>query len=109
MSQGGVLKMSSSSFLFFFRGERSPLQPHLQGNGLRMSLDCHSRFVAARSSEVFHSSCYQNGKRYAGKRAVVVGSNTSAHDIAEDLWESGAKAQHGIRRSGEWLDRGLAS
>jgi len=40
--------------------------------------------------EVLHSCEYKNGHRYAGKRAVVVGSNTSAHDIAEDLWEAGA-------------------
>jgi len=40
--------------------------------------------------EVFHSSAYAGGKKYAGRRVVVVGSNTSAHDIAEDLWEQGA-------------------
>eukprot|EP00425_Heterocapsa_triquetra_P003084 CAMPEP_0195055994 /NCGR_PEP_ID=MMETSP0448-20130528/4554_1 /TAXON_ID=66468 /ORGANISM="Heterocapsa triquestra, Strain CCMP 448" /LENGTH=616 /DNA_ID=CAMNT_0040085767 /DNA_START=70 /DNA_END=1920 /DNA_ORIENTATION=+ len=41
--------------------------------------------------EVFHSCEYKNGQKYAGKRTIVVGSNTSAHDIAEDLWEHGAQ------------------
>ncbi|CAK9090631.1 unnamed protein product [Durusdinium trenchii] len=41
--------------------------------------------------DVLHSSVFVNGKKYQGKKAVVVGSNTSAHDIAEDLWECGAE------------------
>lgn len=40
--------------------------------------------------DILHSCEYKNGHKHAGKRAVVVGSNTSAHDIAEDLWEAGA-------------------
>jgi putative flavoprotein involved in K+ transport len=38
-----------------------------------------------------HSSGYKTGEPYAGKACVVVGSNSSAHDIAADLWEWGAK------------------
>lgn len=38
-----------------------------------------------------HSSGYKNGDPYAGKACIVVGSNSSAHDIAADLWECGAK------------------
>ncbi|MEO0361423.1 MAG: NAD(P)/FAD-dependent oxidoreductase, partial [Pseudomonadota bacterium] len=30
------------------------------------------------------------GEAYAGKKAVVIGSNNSAHDICADLWEHGA-------------------
>jgi len=37
----------------------------------------------------FHSSKYQGGAPHKGKRAVVIGSNTSAHDICQDLWEQG--------------------
>ena len=37
-----------------------------------------------------HSSGYKTGEPYAGKACVVVGSNSSAHDIAADLWEYGA-------------------
>jgi putative flavoprotein involved in K+ transport len=39
---------------------------------------------------VLHSARWQDGRLFAGRRAVVVGSNTSAHDICQDLWESGA-------------------
>lgn len=38
-----------------------------------------------------HSSAYRSAEGWAGRRAVVVGSNTSAHDIALDLWEAGAQ------------------
>jgi putative flavoprotein involved in K+ transport len=37
-----------------------------------------------------HSSQYKSGAEWRGKRAVVVGSNNSAHDICADLWEHGA-------------------
>jgi putative flavoprotein involved in K+ transport len=37
-----------------------------------------------------HSSQHPGPERYAGKRAVVVGSNNSAHDICAALWEHGA-------------------
>ena len=34
---------------------------------------------------------YKTGKPYAGKSCIVVGANSSAHDIAADLWEYGAQ------------------
>jgi putative flavoprotein involved in K+ transport len=37
-----------------------------------------------------HSSKHPGPDRYAGKRAVVIGSNNSAHDICAALWEHGA-------------------
>ena len=39
-----------------------------------------------------HSSAYQGGEAHAcaGKACVVLGANTSAHDICADLWEQGA-------------------
>ena len=37
-----------------------------------------------------HSSQYESGEEWRGKRVVVVGSNNSAHDICADLWEHGA-------------------
>lgn len=40
--------------------------------------------------EAFHSSAYQNGDRYRGKKCAVIGSASSAHDICVDLWENGA-------------------
>ncbi len=38
-----------------------------------------------------HSSQYKSGEDWRGKRALVVGSNNSAHDICADLWEHGAE------------------
>jgi putative flavoprotein involved in K+ transport len=41
--------------------------------------------------ELYHSSRYATGKPYEGMACIVLGSNSSAHDIAADLWEYGAK------------------
>ncbi|HUL65311.1 MAG TPA: NAD(P)/FAD-dependent oxidoreductase [Burkholderiaceae bacterium] len=38
-----------------------------------------------------HSSKFKGGDDWKGKKAVVVGSNNSAHDICADLWEHGAQ------------------
>lgn len=38
---------------------------------------------------MLHSSRYTCGADYVGKKAVVIGSNTSAHDVCQDLWEQG--------------------
>jgi putative flavoprotein involved in K+ transport len=43
------------------------------------------------AGSVVHSSGYKNGEDWRGKRAVVVGSSTSGHDICADLWEHGAQ------------------
>lgn len=37
-----------------------------------------------------HSSQHPGPDAYAGKRAVIIGSNNSAHDICGALWEAGA-------------------
>jgi len=42
--------------------------------------------------EVIHSSSFVSGAAYAGKRVVVVGCGTSAHDICADLHSHGACA-----------------
>ncbi len=36
-----------------------------------------------------HSSAHPGPDKYKGKRAVVIGSNNSAHDISAALWEQG--------------------
>ena len=51
------------------------------------------------AGEQYHSSRHQSGERFLGKRAVVIGSNTSAHDIAVDLWEGGAAEVTMVQRS----------
>ncbi|WP_116110388.1 NAD(P)/FAD-dependent oxidoreductase [Amycolatopsis ruanii] len=40
--------------------------------------------------EQHHSSQHPGPDAYAGKKAVVIGSNNSAHDICAALWEHGA-------------------
>ena len=40
--------------------------------------------------DLHHSSKHPGPDGYRGKRAVVIGSNTSAHDICAALWEEGA-------------------
>jgi putative flavoprotein involved in K+ transport len=37
-----------------------------------------------------HSSAFPGGEGWGGKRCVVVGASTSAHDICADLWQNGA-------------------
>jgi cation diffusion facilitator CzcD-associated flavoprotein CzcO len=39
---------------------------------------------------VLHSSRYDDGEAWQGKKAVVIGSGNSGHDIAQDLHSSGA-------------------
>jgi putative flavoprotein involved in K+ transport len=40
----------------------------------------------------YHSSRHATSGPLAGKNCIVVGANSSAHDICADLWEHGAKA-----------------
>src|SRR5262249_33652994 len=40
---------------------------------------------------ILHSSQYQDGEAWRGKRVLVIGSGNSGHDIAQDLHASGAK------------------
>ena len=40
---------------------------------------------------MLHSSQYDDGEAWKGKRALVIGTGNSGHDIAQDLHSSGAK------------------
>src|ERR1700676_3053145 len=40
---------------------------------------------------VLHSSQYSDGEDWKGKKALVIGTGNSGHDIAQDLYSSGAK------------------
>lgn len=42
------------------------------------------------SGKVLHSSGYEDGEDWYGKRALVIGTGNSGHDIAQDLHSSGA-------------------
>jgi putative flavoprotein involved in K+ transport len=60
-----------------------------------------------------HSSAHPGPDRYKGKRAVVIGSNNSAHDICAALWEAGAdvtmvqRSSTHVVRSDSLMDLGL--
>jgi putative flavoprotein involved in K+ transport len=43
------------------------------------------------SGTVLHSSQYGDGEEWQGKKALVIGTGNSGHDIAQDLYSSGAK------------------
>ncbi|WP_431016459.1 flavin-containing monooxygenase [Bradyrhizobium pachyrhizi] len=43
------------------------------------------------SGTVMHSSRYEDGENWTGKRALVIGTGNSGHDIAQDLHSSGAE------------------
>jgi cation diffusion facilitator CzcD-associated flavoprotein CzcO len=42
------------------------------------------------AAQVLHSSQYRDGEDWSGKRAIVIGTGNSGHDIAQDLYSSGA-------------------
>ncbi len=47
--------------------------------------------IASFKGKLLHSSAYRGAASFKGKRAVVVGAASSAHDVAVDLWEAGAE------------------
>jgi putative flavoprotein involved in K+ transport len=65
--------------------------------------------------EQHHSSDHPGADAYSGKRAVVIGSNNSAHDICAALWEHGAdvtmvqRSSTHIVRSDTLMDIGLSA
>jgi cation diffusion facilitator CzcD-associated flavoprotein CzcO len=48
--------------------------------------------------EVLHSSQFAGAAGYAGRRALVVGTGNSGHDIAQDLYSNGAEAVTLVQR-----------
>jgi putative flavoprotein involved in K+ transport len=51
------------------------------------------------AGKVLHSSQYEDGEAWAGKRAIVLGTGNSGHDIAQDLYAGGAKVTLVQRRA----------
>ncbi|KAH3672784.1 hypothetical protein WICMUC_004006 [Wickerhamomyces mucosus] len=49
--------------------------------------------------EIVHSSQHTSGTNYVDKKALVVGACNSAHDIAQDFYEQGAKDVTMLQRS----------
>lgn len=54
-----------------------------------------------------HSAQHPGGGDWTGKKAVVIGSNNSAHDICADLWEHGADVTM-VQRSSTHIARSEA-
>jgi cation diffusion facilitator CzcD-associated flavoprotein CzcO len=50
------------------------------------------------AGEIVHSSSFTSGVQFAGKHAIVVGTGTSGHDVAQDLYENGASSVTMIQR-----------
>jgi putative flavoprotein involved in K+ transport len=67
------------------------------------------------AGEQHHSSRHPGPDAYKGKKAVVIGSNNSAHDICAALWEAGAdvtmvqRSSTLIVRSETLMDIGLSA
>src|SRR3954463_16773310 len=69
-----------------------PFWPPVKGAGSRASR-------GERGVPVLHSSEFTSGADHRGKKCIVVGSSTSAHDICADLYESGAAEVTMIQRA----------
>lgn len=57
----------------------TPNIPHLEG-------------IQSFTGEVLHTSEFSSGANYAGKKVLIVGVGTSAHDVALDLYRNSARA-----------------
>jgi len=53
--------------------------------------------------DIHHSARHISGAKYRGKRAVIVGSCNSGHDIAADFYEHGAESVTMIQRSSTYV------
>lgn len=51
------------------------------------------------TGEVLHSSRFSSGVAYRGKHAIVIGTGTSGHDVAQDLSSNGAASVTMVQRS----------
>jgi cation diffusion facilitator CzcD-associated flavoprotein CzcO len=47
--------------------------------------------LAAYKGTLIHSSAYEDGEAWKGRDALVIGTGNSGHDIAQDLYSSGAR------------------
>lgn len=80
----------------------SPRVPHIPG-------------AASFTGVQQHSSQFRSGASWAGKRCIVLGTGTSAHDICTDLWEHGAevtmlqRASTTVVRSETLMELGIGS
>jgi cation diffusion facilitator CzcD-associated flavoprotein CzcO len=55
------------------------------------------------NGDIYHSSQHSGGSKYRGKKAVVVGSCNSGHDIAMDFYEQGVSCVTLVQRSSTYV------
>tara|TARA_R110000787_G_scaffold63679_4_gene143444 strand:- start:4712 stop:6520 length:1809 start_codon:yes stop_codon:yes gene_type:complete len=78
LKRGGETRTMRPRHLVFATGVSAiPIMPDLPG------LDDFA-------GTVMHSGAYTEGRAWAGKRALVIGTGNSAHDVAQDLHACGA-------------------
>jgi putative flavoprotein involved in K+ transport len=98
-------------------GERVVLHPRQLVLATGMSGKANVPAIAGQErfrGDQHHSSQHPGPDAYVGKRAVVIGSNNSAHDICAALWEQGAdvtmiqRSSTHIVKSDSLMELGLA-
>lgn len=52
---------------------------------------------------IVHSSQHKTGRDWVGKKAVVVGACTSAHDISKDFYDQGVGSITMVQRSSTYI------
>ncbi|KAJ7253392.1 FAD/NAD-P-binding domain-containing protein [Mycena haematopus] len=72
------------------------------------------RIPVIRDQEVFigttlHSSKYNGGKPFSGKRVIVVGAGNTAADICQDLVFHDAQSITMVQRSSTWISSGISA
>ncbi len=69
---------------------------------------------ASFTGEQYHSSRHTSAARFAGCKAIVIGANSSGHDMCADFWENGAnvtmiqRSPTTVVRSETLMDLGFA-
>lgn len=77
--KGGKTRLLHPRHLVMANGVAGkPLRPKVPG----LDMFCGS---------VLHTHDYSSGAEWSGKRVIVLGAGTSAHDVAQDLYSHGAK------------------
>ena len=49
--------------------------------------------------DVLHSGSYETGHKWEGKKALVIGTGNSAHDVAQDLHACGVETTQIFRKN----------
>jgi putative flavoprotein involved in K+ transport len=74
-------------------GETRQMRPRhiVMANGVSAIPNIPDLPLSDFAGAVLHSSRYDDGENWKGKRALVIGTGNSGHDIAQDLCSSGAQ------------------